>query len=350
VVWLDRGLAVAPHLDVLHLVRGEVLIAAGRGTDAYAQLRAAAARGGPGALRLTLLADQIAGVSDVDQAAVNAAAAVAANAADEDALYALCSAQLAQGRAAEAADAAEKLLQLAPLDQHALALQATAWRLLGDPRAANLYDYDAFLGVHRLDTPAGWPSLEAFLAQLARALEALHTTSAHPVGQSVRGGSQTTGNLLHARDPAIRAFFQAVDGPIRRHIAALGNGDDPLRARSLGGYDYAGIWSVRLQPGAGSHVDHVHQAGWLSSACYIDIPPAVGADAREGWLKLGQPGVPTNPPLGPESWVRPEPGRLVLFPSYMWHGVTPFGGDRPRLTVAFDLVPAEGSPAIARGG
>ena len=32
--------------------------------------------------------------------------------------------------------------------------------------------------------------------------------------------------------------------------------------------------------------------------------------------------------------------RLVLFPSYMWHGTVPFAGDEPRLTVAFDLVRA----------
>jgi hypothetical protein len=30
----------------------------------------------------------------------------------------------------------------------------------------------------------------------------------------------------------------------------------------------------------------------------------------------------------------------VLFPSYMWHGTTPFTTDETRMTVAFDLVPA----------
>jgi hypothetical protein len=44
--------------------------------------------------------------------------------------------------------------------------------------------------------------------------------------------------------------------------------------------------------------------------------------------------------LGVEHAVKPEPGKLVLFPSYMWHGTAPFGGDQPRLTIAFDLIPA----------
>ena len=60
---------------------------------------------------------------------------------------------------------------------------------------------------------------------------------------------------------------------------------------------------------------------------------------HEGWLKFGEPGVVTNPPLGPEHFVKPKAGDLVLFPSYMWHGTVPFGGDEPRLTVAFDVLP-----------
>ena len=50
------------------------------------------------------------------------------------------------------------------------------------------------------------------------------------------------------------------------------------------------------------------------------------------------------PPLGAEHYVRPEPGLLALFPSYMWHGTVPFGGEEPRLTIAFDIVP---QPAAA---
>jgi len=43
--------------------------------------------------------------------------------------------------------------------------------------------------------------------------------------------------------------------------------------------------------------------------------------------------------LAAEHYVRPEPGHLALFPSYMWHGTVPFGGDRPRMTIAFDIAP-----------
>jgi hypothetical protein len=81
--------------------------------------------------------------------------------------------------------------------------------------------------------------------------------------------------------------------------------------------------------------------GWLSSACYIELPAAVQAGDKEGWIKFGQPGIPTQPPLPPEHYVQPTPGTLVLFPSYMWHGTVPFSGDTNRLTIAFDVTPKE---------
>lgn len=40
-----------------------------------------------------------------------------------------------------------------------------------------------------------------------------------------------------------------------------------------------------------------------------------------------------------EHFVRPEPGLLVLFPSYLWHGTEPFTSDQARLTIAFDALP-----------
>ncbi|HWF01718.1 MAG TPA: tetratricopeptide repeat protein [Caulobacteraceae bacterium] len=250
----------------------------------------------------------------------------------------LAQVRLALGRPAEAAGLVEILTERQPWDQYALALLATCWRLNGDARYRELYDYDAFVRTYRLEPPPPWTSLEAFLADVADELEPLHPFKAHPVGQSVRFGSQTLTDLKHAQTPALKGMLQALDAPIRTYLKDLGPAQDPLRRRITGGYRFDGVWSVRLRPG-GFHVDHVHHRGWISSACYVQTPAAVN-QGREGWLKFGEPGIATEPPLEAERFERPEPGKLVLFPAYMWHGTVPFTGEDPRLSIAFDVLPA----------
>lgn len=246
---------------------------------------------------------------------------------------------LSLGRAERALAAMRKALDLAPLDQSALAWAATAARAAGDPLYGELCDYEAMVGVYELDPPSGWATQADFLRDLRTALDRHHVMAEHPSDQSLRHGTQTTYRLSGASDPAIRAFFAAIDAPIREHLTKLGPGADPLRRRNTGGYRIVGAWSVRLRPG-GFHLDHLHHEGWISSAFYAETPDdALDREGREGWLRLGRPPFPTIPELPAERFVRPRPGRLVLFPSYMWHGTVPFHGEERRTSIAFDLVP-----------
>ena len=334
---LDAALARRPGDPGLVAKKARLLEYAGDPAAAYA-LAAEAVGRLPHHWPLQVQAAQLASAFDPRRALAHARRAQQAAPTLPVVLVTLCQAQLAAGFARDAEMTALALRERAPDDQHAIALLAAAWRLLGDARYPALFDYDRLVSAQTIDTPDGWPRLADYLSDLAEALAGRHLYRAHPVGQSVRHGSQTEQTLTLSDHPTIRAFFQAIDGPIRRHIAGLGRGDDPLRRRIGAGYQLLSVWSVRLEPG-GSHTNHVHPKGWLSSACYIALPAAVGS-GHEGWLKLGEPGVATAPALAPERFVRPEPGRLVLFPSYMWHGVVPFGGDERRLTVAFDVAPA----------
>jgi uncharacterized protein (TIGR02466 family) len=112
-----------------------------------------------------------------------------------------------------------------------------------------------------------------------------------------------------------------------------------LRRRNQGAWTFNGSWSVRLRS-SGHHRSHVHPRGWISSACYVELPDCMNkADTDEGALTFGQPSILTTPTLSAEHVVRPGVGMLVLFPSYFWHGTVPFRSNQPRLTVAFDAVP-----------
>ena len=322
----------------LSVARAQLLRFAGDERGAYELLKSALERQTPTAALLVAVSKAAMKCGEPEQALQYAAEANNREPGDLDSRFALCEMFLGYGDPQSAARIGEALVGDLPNDQNAVSLLATAWRMLGDERYAALYDYETFVCSDLIDTPKGWSNLGAYLADLEEGLGGLHTMKAHPVGQSLRGGTQTIPTLLNAAHPAVKAFPTAIDGPIRRYLDHLGYGEDVLRRRNGHGYRIKGIWSVRLQPN-GFHTDHVHPQGWISSACYIALPSVVSGGGKEGWIKFGEPGPATRPALAAEHFVKPEPGLLVLFPSYMWHGTVPFTGDQTRLTSAFDLVP-----------
>jgi Tfp pilus assembly protein PilF len=225
-----------------------------------------------------------------------------------------------------------------PGNQWYIAIQATAARLLGDPLYESLCNYEEFVRTYDLEAPEPWQSMETFHADLVSALHRRHQFEAHPLDQSLRLGTQTPRNLINDPDPVIQAFISALAAPIDAYRDAIGyDPDHPLKMRNRGSSMITGCWSVRLKRG-GFHVNHVHPDGWISSAYYAEVPQEVDdEEARSGWIKFGEPRYPV-PGVTPEKMVMPKAGRLVLFPSYLWHGTTPIRGDEPRMTLAFDVV------------
>ena len=213
---------------------------------------------------------------------------------------------------------------------------ALAWRMAGDERAAWLENDPRLVGVYDI----GYSAKD--LAALAAHLRALHHAKAAPLDQSVRGGTQTDGNLLLRIEPAIRDLKARLLTIAQRHIAQLPapQGGHPTLPANRAPVRVAGSWSVRLES-AGFHTDHVHPQGWFSSALYIALPETLGGGEDEtenghaGWLSLGE-ARDLAPELEPLRLIEPKPGRLVLFPSTMWHGTRPFPQGE-RLTVAFDI-------------
>lgn len=246
--------------------------------------------------------------------------------------------RLAAGRIEEALDAIRLARRIEPGDQSVWGWLAACARAAGTPEYESLFDYDAFVRPYMLDTPAGWETLDGFLADLAAVLRTLHNTRAELFAQSVRGGTQTFGNLARVEHPVVQAFFKALERPILQYMRDLGAAPHPYRARNTGRYRISGAWSVRLHS-QGRHSNHFHPRGWISSAFYVALPPSAPG-SREGWIHFGEPPYTTVPPQPPARFVEPAPGRLVLFPSYMWHGTVPFSADAERLTIAFDAVPA----------
>ena len=242
------------------------------------------------------------------------------------------------GRADEAMPLIELAREANPLNQWYIAMEATAARLLGDPRYAELYDYERFVQPYFIEAPKGWSSVEEYRRDLNAALIERHQFHAHPLDQSLRNGTQTPRGLLGDPDPIIQSFLQTLQAPIEQYRQHIGTrSSHPMTARNRGQVVMTGCWSVRLGK-EGYHVNHVHSEGWISSAYYAELPAEVeDTEAKSGWIKFGEPRFPV-PGADAGKYVQPQVGMLVLFPSYMWHGTMPIHGDEPRMTVAYDAV------------
>lgn len=212
---------------------------------------------------------------------------------------------------------------------------AIAWRLAGDARADWLDDPSFVRVIDLADRIDDLPAL-------ARRLRTLHRSSAPHLDQSVRGGTQTDGPLFSRVDPEIQALRALVVEAARDHLASLPAPDPrhPLLAYGRPSRPrFAGSWSVRLTgEGGGHHANHVHPAGLISSAFYVTVPREAATGTQAGWLTLGSPQAELGLDLPPARTIEPKPGRLVLFPSTMWHGTLPYSFGE-RMTVAFDIAP-----------
>lgn len=211
---------------------------------------------------------------------------------------------------------------------------ASIWRFMEDPRSQWLEGDERT--ILEIDLSDQIPSLKTLQSVLFR----MHHGAGSFLDQSVRGGTQTAGHLLLREEPEIRELREIIRTAVCQYITRLPPIDPrhPLlsQRRDLNPR-FAGSWSVLLRQG-GKHNNHVHPEGWISSALYLSLPENMGEGGkdRSGWLTLGAPASELGMGLEPTRVVRPVVGKLVLFPSTMWHGTVPFSSGE-RMTIAFDI-------------
>ncbi len=261
---------------------------------------------------------------------------------------------LRAGDVGQAAHVAENAVRLDPMDQQAWAFLGLTWRVAGDTASARdardawLNDYQQHVQVFDLAPPEGFADMASFNQALAIALAPMHSDAQAPIDQTLRQGSQTLGDIFDQGQPLVMQLKERIAQAVDRYIAHLhalpADDGHPLLGRTSSRWRFTDSWSSRLVSG-GFHTPHVHPHGWISSCYYVALPTVMvasegAATSQAGWIQFGAPdlAVPGHA-LTARRAVQPMVGRLVLFPSFMWHSTLPFTDSQPRLTVAFDVMP-----------
>ena len=233
----------------------------------------------------------------------------------------------------KAEDAFARAIEYNPDSISAWAYRDLLWRLTGDDRAQWLHGQDGLVRMLPLR------DADKVLPRVIPVLDALHDGSAMPLGQSLRGGTQTRGVLFDRAEKELDALRCAILATLEEYRAGLPDHDQghPLLRHRDTPWSIAGSWSVRLSGGGDFHTAHVHPQGIVSSALYCALPASIenGHD-RAGWIELGRPPSDLDLDLEPLVMLEPKVGHLALFPSTLYHGTRAFD-DGKRMTVAFDV-------------
>lgn len=234
----------------------------------------------------------------------------------------------------------DEALVESPWDIATWALCGIAWRLSDREhyweKAAWLHEQDSLIQFRPL---AGRDGL---IDDVTCELRRLHKGSPMPLGQSLRGGTQTRGTLFHRTEPIFAELRDAIISTLCDYRDDLPPADmsHPLLRYRDAPWGLAGSWSVRLTGGGDHHAAHVHYQGLISSALYLVVPMEVDDPEQPGWLEIGRPKSNLCTTLPPIQTIKPKQGHLALFPSTTYHGTSPFRSAE-RMTVAFDVVPTE---------
>lgn len=307
--------------------------------DAYEQVLAAEPQHAAAALNIAYGLQQL---GRPDEAAAAYERTLAIDPGFAKAHVNLADLRLQQGDPRAAVAACDAFLGNRPGSTDLLAMKAVALADLGAQEAARgLVDFDRFLRPVHIAAPPEYGDLDAFNAALAEHVLAHPTLTFAPQSHATREGRHS-GELLTEPKGPIAALETAILEAAEAYRAEMGRDPDhPFLAAPPEKLKLS-IWGVVMQA-AGHQIPHIHPAAWLSGVYYAKVPDVVAEtdDARAGWIEFGRPPAHFhNRAEPPVRSVKPEPGMMVLFPSYFYHHTVPFEAEGTRLSIAFDLMPA----------
>jgi Flp pilus assembly protein TadD len=215
---------------------------------------------------------------------------------------------------------------------------AVAFAMLGhSEQARQLIDLDRFVKVVDLAPPESYATAERFESALVSEIACNTTLKADPVDNATKGGFQTSG-LPQPNDRAVRTVLDLIRSAVDRFEISLPEGlKDPFVTERPNEVRLH-AWAV-VYPGDGRQMSHIHDDGWLSGVYYVTVPKPASGNPRGGCLVLGSLEPSAEPPWGTRD-IRPVPGRLVLFPSYLPHATIPTKSTDQRICISFDVIAA----------
>lgn len=181
---------------------------------------------------------------------------------------------------------------------------------------------------------------DVFLKDLKEQIDSLefYDGFAPNSGKSLINGTQTVGNIFNHKNnllDQLKIFFlDAIDDYKEKYKSSKSIiiKNFPDEANLFG-------WSTKFDKGSGNHFSHIHPIGWISGAFYLNVPQDIKKHEANIQFDVQGPLPLFNREIDIERKnIFPEPGKLVIFPSSLFHCTTPFVSENSyRHALNFDV-------------
>lgn len=190
-----------------------------------------------------------------------------------------------------------------------------------------------------------WPNSDALNAELeALVLKLMTEDAGHDKAKSNVGGWRSNVQFINRDAPCLarlRARVHAMTVELTRAMMTTPGGRDQ-RERP---YKLEG-WANVLRKG-GYNSLHVHPGCTFSGVYYVTAgaadAPSPSVDDISGAIEFIDPRPAAIASVAPDSRMTrrsafsPPAGAMIMFPSWLQHLVHPYAGDRPRISIAFNI-------------
>jgi uncharacterized protein (TIGR02466 family) len=204
------------------------------------------------------------------------------------------------------------------------------------------------LEVAKLVDPSSWlsktqlPVPEDFNQKLAAELLGQKSLVPLPITRATLGSGKRIDQLQLAGGPLAQELLSKVRAAIEQFIAERQSNTQHPMIEHLPASMVLESWALEVHSD-GREAWHIHPSGWISGVYYVQVPDVRStSDEKPGAIEFGP--YPFSSQQETQSWrrwhVMPNPGLLLLFPSYYAHRTWATGTNDPRICIAFDVVPS----------
>jgi len=154
-------------------------------------------------------------------------------------------------------------------------------------------------------------------------------------------GWHSEADLFLREEASIKTLCGVLVAETTRKLISISSDFDPKQ------YDgQFGGW-ININPKGGANATHHHQPWDWSGVFYVKQPSISDEAGRSGMIEFINPCQQSsslankgfkNAGMSPFLRFRPQPGEIVLFPSYLLHSVYPNETDDDRITIAYNLM------------